>query len=280
MTDRPEKVTTRSIVARKGRDKIAMLTAYDYPTAVLLDGAGVDIILVGDSLGMVVLGHEDTLQVTVDMIAYHTRAVTRGRRRALAVADMPFLSYHTTLERAVDNAGELIRAGAEAVKIEGGRKRVPVIEALLRAEIPVMGHVGLTPQSVHAMGGFKVQAREVEDARELIESAKALEQAGVFCMVLEGVPEEVARAVTDAVAVPTIGIGAGPGCDGQVLVLHDMLGIGEGSRLRFVRRYAELGKEVTEAVRRYVADVREGGFPGPSETYHLNSEAAREFESR
>jgi 3-methyl-2-oxobutanoate hydroxymethyltransferase len=269
MTPKQQKITTLGIRARKGGDKIAMLTAYDYPTAGLLDKAGVDILLVGDSLGMVVLGHDDTLNVTVDMIAYHTKAVSRARRRALVVADMPFLSYHTSCERAVDNAGELVRAGAEAVKLEG--RREGVVQALLNAEIPVMGHLGLTPQSVHKMGGYKVQARASDEARQLVQDARALEDAGVFSIVLEGIPEEVAGEVTAAVGVPTIGIGAGARCDGQVLVLHDMLDLGADFKPRFVRTYADLSKHITEAVRSYVSDVRDGGFPGPSESYHLKA---------
>src|SRR5215213_7080282 len=221
-------VTAPDIRGRKvrdGSDPLVMVTAYDAPGARIADEAGVDLILVGDSVAMVVLGYDDTLQVTVDDMAHHTAAVARAKPRPLVVADLPWMSYHVSTEETVRNAAQLIRAGGECVKLEGGRKRLPMIEALVDAEIPVMGHIGLTPQSVHAMGGFKVQGREHGAALELVADAKSLAAAGCFAIVLEGVPDEVARMVTDAVDVPTIGIGAGPGCDGQVLVFHDVLGI-------------------------------------------------------
>jgi 3-methyl-2-oxobutanoate hydroxymethyltransferase len=251
-----------------------MLTAYDAPGARIADEAGVDMILVGDSLAMVVLGYDDTLQVTTEDIAHHVGAVARAKPAALIVGDLPWLSYHVSVTDAVVNAATLIRAGAQAVKLEGGRKRLPVVEALVDAEIPVMGHLGLTPQSVHAMGGFKVQGRSTEAALALVEDAKALAHAGCFAIVLEGVPDEVARMVTAAVDVPTIGIGAGPECDGQVLVFHDVLGIEDRIAPKFVRRYASLKADAVAAVQAFAADVRGGEFPADSESYHLRSEVA------
>lgn len=271
------KVTVPAVRARKvraGAQPLAMLTAYDAPGARLVDAAGADLILVGDSVAMVVLGYDDTLQVTVDDLAHHTAAVARARPSALVVADLPWLSYHVSVEDTVRNAARLVRAGAEAVKLEGGRKRVPMIEALVDAEIPVMGHIGLTPQSVHAMGGFKVQGREASAALALVEDAKALAHAGCFAIVVEGVPDQVAALVTDAVDVPTIGIGAGPRCDGQVLVFHDVLGIEDRIVPKFVRRYADLKGEAIRALGAYVADVRSGAFPSAAESYHLTDEQA------
>jgi len=244
-----------------------MVTAYDAPTARMVDDAGADLILVGDSVAMVVLGHDDTLSVTVDEMAHHTAAVSRTSPRAMVVTDLPWLSYHLSTEDTVRNAARLIRAGAAAVKLEGGRRRVPMVEALVDAEMPVMGHLGLTPQSVHALGGFKVQGRRPEAADALVEDALALVDAGVFALVLEAVPGAVARRVTEAVPVPTIGIGAGPACDGQVLVLHDLLGLEDRVLPRFVRRYASLRADGTAAVGAFAADVRSGAFPGPEETY-------------
>jgi 3-methyl-2-oxobutanoate hydroxymethyltransferase len=259
---------------RHGAEPLAMLTAYDAPGARLVDAAGTDIILVGDTLAMVVLGYDDTLQVSVADIAHHTAAVARAKPSALVVADLPWLSYHLSTEDTVRNAATLVRAGAAAVKLEGGTKRVPMIEAIVGAEIPVMGHVGLTPQSVHAMGGFKVQGREASAALALVEDAKALAHAGCFAIVIEGVPDQVAAMITESVDVPTIGIGAGPACDGQVLVFHDVLGFEERLRPKFVRRYAELGVAATEAFARYVADVRSGAFPTSAESYHLTDAQA------
>jgi 3-methyl-2-oxobutanoate hydroxymethyltransferase len=271
----------RASKVRGGSDPLVMVTAYDAPGARQAHAAGVDLILVGDTLAMVVLGHDDTLQVSVDDIAHHTGAVARGlasspseNPRPLVVGDLPWLSYHTTVDDAVRNAATLIRAGAQTVKLEGGRKRLPMIEAIVDAEIPVMGHLGLTPQSVHAVGGFKVQARQHDAALELVRDAKALAAAGCFAVVLEAVPDEVARMVTDSVDVPTIGIGAGADCDGQVLVYHDLLGIEERMRPRFVRRYAELGSASVEALTAFAADVRAGRFPADDETYHLSAEVA------
>ncbi len=270
-------VTVPNVRARKVRDgsePMVMVTAYDAPGARIASEAGVDIILVGDSLAMVVLGYDDTLQVTVEDIAHHTAAVARAKPTPLVVADLPWLSYHVSVEDTVRNAAALIRAGAEAVKLEGGTKRIPMVEAIVDAEIPVMGHIGLTPQSVHAMGGFKVQAKSSDAAMQLVSDAKALEHAGCFAIVLEGVPTEVARMVTEAVAVPTIGIGAGPDCDGQVLVYHDVLGIEDRIAPKFVRRYAEVKRASVEAVAAFATDVRTKAFPGPDESYHLSADVA------
>ena len=276
--------TVPAIRARKvrdGSDPLVMVTAYDAPGGRQAHAAGVDLVLVGDTLAMVVLGHDDTLQVSVDEIAHHTGAVRRGLATSdaegplpLLVGDLPWMSYHTTAEQAVISSAALVRAGAQAVKLEGGRKRLPVIEAIIDAEIPVMGHLGLTPQSVHAVRGFKVQGKAHDAALELMREAKALAAAGCFAIVLEAVPDEVARMVTETVDVPTIGIGAGADCDGQVLVYHDLLGIEQRVRPKFVRRYAELGDAAVDALRAYAADVRAGRFPADAETYHLPAEVA------
>ena len=271
----PTPMTVPVVARRKvseGADPLVMVTAYDAPGARIADEAGVDLILVGDSVAMVVLGYDDTLQVTVEDLAHHTAAVARAKPSALIVGDLPWMSYHVSTEETVRNAAALVRAGAQCVKLEGGRKRVPMIEALVDAEIPVMGHLGLTPQSMHAMGGFKVQARESEAALQLVADAKALQHAGCFAIVLEGVPDEVAGMVTDALDVPTIGIGAGSRCDGQVLVFHDLLGIEDRVSPKFVRRYASLKDTAVEAVSAYAADVRSGAFPSAAESYHLSSE--------
>ncbi|HVL05722.1 MAG TPA: 3-methyl-2-oxobutanoate hydroxymethyltransferase [Acidimicrobiales bacterium] len=266
--------TVPTIRASKGGTPLVMVTAYDAPTARIADDAGVDVILVGDSVAMVVLGYEDTLQVTVADMAHHVGAVARARPRALVVADMPWLSYHLSAEEAVRNAAALVRAGAAAVKLEGGRSRVPVVEALVDAQIPVMGHLGLTPQSVHAMGGYKVQGQQAESAASLVDDATALAGAGCFAIVLECVPREVARLVTAEVPVPTIGIGAGPDCDGQVLVLHDLLGLEDRPLPKFVRRYGAAKADAVAAVGAYAADVRAGAFPSDAESYHLSDEVA------
>ncbi|MGH9867377.1 MAG: 3-methyl-2-oxobutanoate hydroxymethyltransferase [Candidatus Polarisedimenticolia bacterium] len=269
-----DKVTVPVVRSRKASvpgspaERLVVLTAYDHPTAVALDRAGVDILLVGDSLGMVVLGHRSTLPVTLEMMLHHTAAVARAATRALVVADMPWLTYHTVPADAVRNAGRLVQeAGAEAVKLEGGRARLEVVRALVNAEIPVMGHLGLTPQSVHVMGGYRVQGKRLSQAEAIVEDARALEEAGVFSIVLEGMPAAVGRMVTEAVGVPTIGIGAGPGCDGQVLVVHDLIGLGEITPPRFVRRYADVGRIITEAASSFVRDVRSGDFPSERESY-------------
>ncbi len=264
----------RAHKARAGSTPLVMLTAYDAPGARIADEAGVDMILVGDSLAMVVLGYEDTLQVTTADIAHHVAAVARAKPSPLIVADLPWMSYHVSVAETLANAATLIRAGAQAVKLEGGRKRLAMIEALIDAEIPVMGHLGLTPQSMLAMGGFKVQGRSIEAAMELVNDAKALAHAGCFAIVLEGVPDEVAHLVTEAVDVPTIGIGAGADCDGQVLVFHDVLGLQDRLSPKFVRRYATLKDDAVAAVEAFAADVRTGSFPSASETYHLTAEVA------
>jgi 3-methyl-2-oxobutanoate hydroxymethyltransferase len=266
------KITAPAIKAMKGKTPIGMITAYDYPSARVADAAGADIILVGDSLAMVVLGHPDTLQVTVDDMVHHTRAAARGTQRALLVGDMPYLSYHVSIEESVRNAGRFVRAGAHAVKIEGGKpQRIKTVEAILDAEIPVMGHIGLTPQSVNALGGFKLQGKAADDARRLVDEALALEQAGCFSIVLEMVPAELAAIITERLSIPTIGIGAGPHCDGQVLVFHDLLGLYDGHTPRFVRQYAQLGEAMRSAIGQYLADVREGRFPSDAESFHSSS---------
>jgi 3-methyl-2-oxobutanoate hydroxymethyltransferase len=261
----------RSCKVRSGSDPVVMVTAYDAPGARIAEAAGVDIVLVGDSVAMVVLGHDSTLAVTVDDMAHHTAAVARAGTRCLVVADMPWMSYHVSPADTVCNAATLIRAGAQAVKLEGGAKRVPMIEAIVDAEIPVMGHIGLTPQSVHAFGGFKVQGRDDVAARELVEHAGALEAAGCFSLVLEGIPSEVASVITRSVTIPTIGIGAGPHCDGQVLVFHDLLGIEDRITPKFVRRYADIKGDSVAAMSAWAADVRSGAFPTDAESYHLPS---------
>src|SRR5438270_13788737 len=268
-----KKVTVPVVRAMKHAQRIGMLTAYDYPTAKIADAAGTDVILVGDSLGMVVLGYPDTLSVTVDDMIHHTRAVVRGTERALVVGDMPYLSYHISNEESVRNAGRFIQAGAQAVKIEGGKaQRIKTIEAILDAEIPVMGHIGLTPQSVNVVGGFKLQGKHADDAKRLIDEAVALDGAGCFSIVLECVPEELAALITERVSVPTIGIGGGPVCDGQVLVFHDLLGLYDGHTPKFVRRYANIADEMRTAIEHYLADVRDGSFPDDAkESFHAAS---------
>jgi 3-methyl-2-oxobutanoate hydroxymethyltransferase len=271
-----EKVTVPAIQARKGGPKIKMVTAYDAPSARIADRAGADMILVGDTLAHVVLGYDDTLPATVEIMIHHTAAVARAKPGALIVGDMPWLSYHVSVEEAVRNAGRFIREGqAQCVKLEGGRKRLAVIEALLAAEIPVMGHLGLTPQSIHVMGGYRVQGKRAEAARELVTEAHALAAAGVFAIVLEGVPDMLAQIVTQEVPVPTIGIGAGPHCDGQVLVYHDVLGLYDGRVPKFVRQYAHLADVATEALQCFFADVQAGTFPSDAESYHMDEESAR-----
>lgn len=268
----PESITVPQVRARKrgaGHPPLVMLTAYDTPGARIADAAGVDIILVGDSLANVVLGHGDTLQVDIGVMAHHVAAVARAKPRPLVVGDMPWMSYHVSIEDTVRNAATLVRAGAQAVKLEGGRQRLGMVEALVAAEIPVMGHLGLTPQSVHAMGGYKVQAKEAAAAEALSQDAKSLAAAGCFAFVLEGVPDVVAARVTAELDVPTIGIGAGAACDGQVLVFHDLLGLSAGKPPKFVRRYADLGSVATQAVAAWAEDVRSGAFPSEEETYHL-----------
>ena len=264
----------RSHKVRAGSDPLVMVTAYDAPGARAADASGVDLILVGDSVAMVVLGYDDTLSVTIDDMAHHTAAVARAKPAALIVGDLPWMSYHVSAADSVRNAATLIRAGAQCVKLEGGTKRIPMIEAIVDAEIPVMGHIGLTPQSMHAMGGFRVQGRESEAALQLVADAKALQHAGCFAIVIEGVPDEVSAMITAALDVPTIGIGAGPRCDGQVLVMHDLLGIEDRLAPKFVRRYADLRSASVEAIAAYAADVRTGAFPSADESYHLTADQA------
>lgn len=274
-SDASPRVTVPDVVAHKaGGPPLVVVTAYDAPTARIVDRAGVDMILVGDTLAMVVLGYDDTLQVTTADMAHHIAAVARSKPRALVIGDLPWLSYHVSIEDSVRNAAALVRAGAQAVKLEGGRKRLGAVRAILDAEIPVVGHLGLTPQSVNALGGFKVQGRDLEGARAIVEDAVALADAGCFAIVLECVPDAVARLVTDSIPVPTIGIGAGRHCDGQVLVLHDLLGLQDWLNPKFVRRYAELGATATEAVARFAQDVRSGQFPASAETYHVADSVA------
>ncbi|GCF08878.1 3-methyl-2-oxobutanoate hydroxymethyltransferase [Dictyobacter arantiisoli] len=274
-----DKVTIPAIKARKHGPKLTMVTAYDAPMARIVDQADIDMILVGDSLATTVLGQTDTLAATVDIMIHHSASVARANPRALIVTDMPWLSYHVSREETIRNAGRLIREGkAEALKLEGGRKRLPMIEAILAAEIPVMGHLGLTPQSFHAMGGYRVQGKDLEAARELIADAKALAQAGAFALVLEGIPDVLAEIITQEIAIPTIGIGAGVHCDGQVLVFHDVLSFNPdptGKQAKFVRQYAQLAELATTALQQYSADVQAGTFPADNETYHTNAEVAR-----
>lgn len=268
-----KRLTVPDIVRAKNVRKLSMLTAYDYPTAAIVDSCGIDMILVGDSLAMVVLGHEDTLSVTMEEMLHHTRAVTRGAGRCLVVGDMPFLSYQVSVEQAVANAGRFLKeAGAQAVKLEGGSSVVEQVRAITRAGIPVQGHIGLTPQSAGQLGGFKVQGTTAEKAEELIREAHALVEAGCFSLVLEAVPAEVAGRISREIPVPTIGIGAGPDCDGQVLVLHDLLGLFDRFRPRFVKQYAALGRETAEAVQRFKAEVEQGGFPGREHSFFLKPE--------
>jgi 3-methyl-2-oxobutanoate hydroxymethyltransferase len=255
---------------RNGSEPLVMVTAYDAPSARAASEAGVDMILVGDSVAMVVLGYEDTLQVTVDDMAYHVGAVARAKPDAVIVGDMPWMSFHVSTDETLNNAAKLIRAGAQCVKMEGGRKRIPMIEAIRAAEIPVMGHVGLTPQSLNVMGGFKVQARRAGQARSLIDAAKALEAAGCFALVVEGVPDVVGEMVTEAVGIPIIGIGAGNKCDGQVLVYHDVIGLENRFKPKFVRRYGTAFEDQVAAIAGYAADTRAGTFPSEDESYLAN----------
>ncbi|MBZ4658726.1 MAG: panB [Desulfacinum sp.] len=265
-----ERVTVPSILAAKGRRKLTMLTAYDYLTALWVDRSGVDMILVGDSLAMVMLGHEDTLSVTMEEMLHHTRAVTRGAKRALVIGDMPFLSYQVSVEQAVENAGRFLKeARAQAVKLEGGASVLRQVEAIVKAGIPVQGHLGLTPQSIAQLGGFKVQGKDEEAARRLLDDALALSDAGCFSLVLEAVPAPVAEKITRSVPIPTVGIGAGSACDGQVLVTHDLAGLFDRFVPRFVKQYDQLGARLLEAARRYREEVESGAFPGPEHSFGL-----------
>jgi 3-methyl-2-oxobutanoate hydroxymethyltransferase len=276
-----KKVTAPELRARKGGGEaaICMVTAYDFTMARLLDEAGVDMVLVGDSLGMIVQGLQNTIPVTLDEVAYHCRAVARGLERAHLVGDMPFMSYQVSPAQAVESAGKLMKEGfCESVKLEGGAEVAEHVHRLVRAGIPVVGHVGLTPQSVHALGGFKVQGRGDEAAEKVVADARALEEAGAFCVVLEAIPPDLAARVTRALTVPTIGIGAGAACDGQVLVCTDLLGMSRGHRPKFAKRFAELGDEIVAATRSYVSEVRGGVFPGPEHTYKPNVTVEKKIE--
>src|SRR6476469_5302922 len=278
--ERPEKVSAPSLRASKERgERLVCLTAYDYPTARLVDEAGIDIILVGDSLGNVVLGYGNTVPVTLDEILIHLKAVRRAVQRALLVADMPYGTFHTGDDDAVRNALRLVKeGGAEAIKLEGGHKRVHLVKRLVDEEISVMGHIGLTPQSINQLGAYRVQGKTAATARQLVDDAKALEDAGACAIVLEVVPREIAKLITETVSIPTIGIGAGVHCDIQVLVIHDMLGLSFGKQARFVRPYANLRDVMTDAVTKYADDVRNGTYPSNDESYALPAEAAEELD--
>jgi 3-methyl-2-oxobutanoate hydroxymethyltransferase len=263
-----EKITAPMIRGRKGGEKISMLTAYDFPFAQIMDAAGIDVILVGDSLGNTVLGYQNTLPVTVNEMIHHTKAVTRGAQRALVVIDMPFMSYQESVEQARKNAGRMIKeSGAQAVKVEGGRRMANVIGAIVDIDIPVMAHIGLTPQSVNAMGGYKVQGKGSSEEL-LIEDAKAVEEAGAFSVVLEGIPRSLGKTITEMLSIPTIGIGAGPDCDGQVLVVHDLLGLTGRIRPKFSKMYVNLRENIEKSVKEYIEEVRSGAFPDDAHSFH------------
>lgn len=270
-------VTTLQKCKDEGR-KFTMLTAYDYSTAKLIDEAGIDTILVGDSLGMTMLGYENTLSVTMEDMIHHTKPVVRGAQSAFVVADMPYLSYHLSVQQAVENAGRLItEGGAQAVKLEGGAQFCPEVEAMTRASIPVVGHIGLTPQSINAFGGFKVQGKSEEAARRIVEDAKALEDAGAVVVLMECVPAPVAKLVTESLRVPTIGIGCSPDCTGQVLVYQDMLGMFSGLAPKFVRRFAEVGELMIQGFKDYDAAVKDGTFPAPEHTFKLDDDVLKKL---
>ena len=264
-------VTVPAITARKNSEKkITALTAYDFSFAKLLDNTEIDILLVGDSLGMVSQGHENTLSVTLEDVLYHTRSVKRGAHRALVVADMPFMSYQVSLEQAVTNAGRLIQEGhAAAVKLEGGERMADRVHAIAQAGIPVMGHVGLTPQSVHQFGGYKIQGKTFLDSKQIKQDAKDLQKAGIFSLVLEGIPEELASEITQDLEIPTIGIGAGAKCDGQILVIHDLLGLNPDFSPKFVKHYAQLADVIQNAVSEFIGEVHSKAFPAPKHSYNL-----------
>ncbi len=277
-TEPPVPVTIPVLQSKKERrEKIIALTAYDFPSALILDRAGVDIILVGDSLGMVVLGYENTIPVTMDEMIHHTKAVSRAVRRALVIGDMPYFSFHQTEELTIANGSRFLKeAGAGAVKVEGAsKKRRKLIAAMVEAEIPVMGHVGLTPQSIHHLGQFRVRGGDEKEAQRIIDDALSLEQAGVFAVILECVPKDLAGKVTKALRVPTIGIGAGPLCDGQVLVFHDLVGYSTGYNPKFVKKYADVQSVISRAVRHYADEVRRGIFPDEAHTYHQKKKAKK-----
>ncbi len=270
--------TTSFLESKENEEKITVLTAYDYQMAKLLDQAGTDCILVGDSLGMVVLGYENTLEVTMEDMIHHTRAVARATKRAFIVADMPFMSYQISLEEAIKNAGRLVKEGkATGVKLEGGSEIIEKIKAITDAKIPVMGHIGLTPQSVNLFGGFKVQGKSEEKAKEIIADALLLEKAGVFAIVLEGIPDKLAKIITDKLKIPTIGIGAGSDCDGQVLVVNDMLGLNDEFVPKFVKEYKCLHKDISEGVREYIREVKSGEFPKKEHTFSIDEEVIKKL---
>lgn len=275
-----EVITIPALQSKKEKkEKIVALTAYDYPLAKIVDEAGIDLILVGDSLGMVVLGYESTIPVTMEEMIHHTKPVARATKRALVVGDMPYFSFHLSIEESVFNASRFLKeAGAKAVKIEGAsKKRLKLIETLVEAEIPVMGHIGLTPQSIHHLGQYRVRGKEVGEAKKLVSDAKDVESAGAFSVVIECIPAEVARIITEKLKIPTIGIGAGPDCDGQVLVFHDLVGLSDGHIPKFVKKYLNLNQIIGEALRGYVQDVKKGRFPGDNHSYHLKQEKIREL---
>lgn len=269
-SNNPVKVTTQTVVEMKQRgEKISMLTAYDYTMAGIVDSAGIDVILVGDSASNVMAGFDTTVPMTLDHMIYHTSCVVRGVNRALVIADLPFMSFQVTAKEALISAGRMMKeAGAHGVKLEGGSSVINTVKRIVDAGIPVMGHLGLTPQSIYKFGTYKVRAKEEEEAKKLIDDARKLEQAGVFSIVLEKIPAQLAKKVTDAISVPTIGIGAGSDCDGQVLVLHDMLGLNKDFSPRFLRRYADLNEIAGEAVKNYISDVKSGDFPNENERYN------------
>lgn len=264
--------------AKNNKEKITMLTAYDYSMAKIIEEAGIDVILVGDSLGMVVQGYNSTLEVTIEDMIYHTRAVARGTTKAMIIADMPFLSYHISIEETIRNAGKLIQQGkAEAVKIEGGIEVVHKVKALIDAKIPVMGHIGLTPQSINVFGGFKVQGKLEKEAKKILDDALALEEAGVFSIVLEGIPEKLAQIITSKVSVPTIGIGAGKYCDGQVLVINDMIGMYSDFTPKFVKKYANINKDIFNAVKEYIKEVKEEEFPTKDHIFSIEDDVLKKL---
>ncbi len=270
-----KKVTILDLKRKKEKgEPITMLTAYDYPTGLLVDQAGIDIILVGDSLAMVVLGHENTVAVTMDEMLHHCKAVARGAKHPLLVGDMPFMSYQVDVKEAIRNAGRFLKEGGmDVVKLEGGRDMAPTVKAIVDAGIPVMGHIGLTPQTVSKLGGYRVQGKDVATAKALIDDALALEEAGVFSIILEAIPGPVAKLITERVSVPTIGIGAGPDCDGQVLVIHDLIGLFDRFVPKFVKQYANVFPLITEALEKYRDEVISGEFPGPEHGYPMSEEA-------
>lgn len=274
-----EKFTVSTFMESKSKgEKITMLTAYDYTTAKLLDESGADTLLVGDSLGMVMLGYDSTLKVTVDDIIHHSKAVTRGAKRAMVIADMPYLSYHISVEETIRNAGRLIQeGGAQAVKLEGGEEILDMVRGLIRAQIPVIGHLGLTPQSVNMIGGYKVQGKSEAQARKLIHDAKLLEEAGVFGIVLECVPKQLAELISKSISIPTIGIGAGVGCDGQVLVIQDMLGMYSDLSPKFVKQYRNIGDDIRAGVKEYVQEVKNGMFPEDKHSFTIKEETLKKL---